>query len=113
MLPSTVNGTKLSAQEFRDSLHLPYARSPDDLPASCDGCGSKFSVLHALECKNGGLVIGQHNEIQDELYYLATCAFKPSMVHDEPKINTSSPIEEANEQSEEGTKDVRINFKKK
>jgi hypothetical protein len=112
VLPSTVNGTELSAQEFRDSLQLRYARSPSDLQANCDGCGSKFSVRHALECKNGGLVIGRHDEIRDELHFLATLAFKPSMVRDEPKIHTSSPIEGANEQSEEGTKDVRINFQK-
>ena len=112
VLPSTLNGTELSAQEFRDSLHLRYARSPSDLQANCDGCGSKFSVRHALECKNGGLVIGRHDEIRDELHFLATLAFKPSMVCDEPKVNISSPIKGAIEQSEEGTKDVQINFQK-
>ena len=35
--PSTVNGTELSAQEFRDSLLLRYARTPADLPTHCDG----------------------------------------------------------------------------
>ena len=44
VLPSTVNGTELSAQEFRDTLLLRYGRCPADLPASCDGCNQKFSV---------------------------------------------------------------------
>jgi len=54
VLPSTVNGTELSAQEFRD-------------PSHCDGCGLKFSVSHALDCPNGGLIIARYNEVRDEL----------------------------------------------
>jgi hypothetical protein len=38
VLPLTVNGTELSAQEFRDALLLLYARCPPDLPIRCDGC---------------------------------------------------------------------------
>jgi hypothetical protein len=63
VLPSTVNGTELSAQEFRDALLLRYARCPPDLPIQCNRCQHKFSVRHALECKRGGLVISWHNEI--------------------------------------------------
>jgi hypothetical protein len=65
--PSTVNGTELSAQEFRDSILLRYAQNPGDLLTHCDGCDQKFTVCHALECKKGGLVISRHNEIRDEL----------------------------------------------
>jgi hypothetical protein len=88
--PSTVNGTELSAQEFRDALLLRYARGgPPDLPSTCDGgCNQKFSVRHALESKKGGLVISRHNEIRDELSDLASKALSPSAVRDEPKIKT-------------------------
>jgi hypothetical protein len=48
--PSTVNGTVLSAQEYRDAFLLRYGRCPGDLQPHCDGCGQKFSVRHA-ECK--------------------------------------------------------------
>jgi hypothetical protein len=48
VLPSTVNGTELSAQEFRDSVLLRYARSPPDLPSQCDGCNAALSIRHAL-----------------------------------------------------------------
>jgi hypothetical protein len=51
--PSTVNGTELSAQEYRDAFLQSY----------CDGCGQKFIVRHAHACKKGGLVISRHNEI--------------------------------------------------
>lgn len=94
VLPSTVNGTELSAQEFRDSLHLRYARSPPDLPTQCDGCLKNFSVRHALECKIGGLVLSRHDEIRDEICDLASRALKPSSVRDEPKIHLSRPQEE-------------------
>ena len=71
ILPSTVNGTELSTQEFHDSLLLHYGRSPPDLPTHCDGCNKKFSVRHVLECKKGGLIISCHNEICDEICDLA------------------------------------------
>jgi hypothetical protein len=81
--PSAFNGTELSAQEFRDALLLRYRRSPGDLPSQCDGCGQKFSIQHALECKNGGSVIKRHNEIRDELADIAAKAFIPSAIHNE------------------------------
>jgi hypothetical protein len=93
VLPSTVNGTELSAQELRDALLLRHARCPPDLPIQCDGCQQKFSVRHALECKRGGLVISRHNEIQDKLSDLASKAFFPSAVRDKPRIHTSHTVE--------------------
>jgi hypothetical protein len=93
MPPSIVNGTELSAQEFRNSVLLRYARTPADLPTHCDGCDQKFSVRHALECKKGGLVISCHNEIRDEPVDLASKALTPSAVRDEPRIHTSCPAE--------------------
>jgi hypothetical protein len=89
----TVNGTERSAQEFRDALLLWYARCPPDLPIQCDGCQQKFNVCHALECKRGGLVISRHNEIRNELSDLASKAFFPSAVRDDPIIHTSCVAE--------------------
>ncbi len=85
--PTIVQGTVLSSQEFRDSLHLRYSRTPPDLPKHCDGCGSKFSIEHALQCKKGGLVNQRHNEIRDELCEIAARAIIPSAVRDEPLIH--------------------------
>jgi hypothetical protein len=88
VLPSTVNGTELSAQELRDNVLLRYARSPPDLLSQCDGCNAVFSIRQALECKKGSLVIIRHNEIPDELVDLASKAFSPSAVCDEPEIHS-------------------------
>jgi predicted transcriptional regulator len=88
-MPSSVNGTELSAQEYRDAFLLRYGRCPGDLPPHCDGCGQKFNVRHALECKKGGNVISRHNEIRDELADLASKAITPSAVRNEPIIHAS------------------------
>jgi hypothetical protein len=99
VLPSTVNGTELSAQEFRDALLLWYARCPPDLPIQCTGYQQKFSVRHALECKPGGLVISRHNEIRDELSDLASKAFSPPQFHTshaaEPRSSPGKPASPA------------------
>jgi hypothetical protein len=87
VLPSTVNGTVLSAQEFQDALSMRYAETPHNFPDKCDGCDAHFSLQHALGCKKGGLVIFRHNEIRDELVNLASRAFTPSAVRDEPLIH--------------------------
>jgi hypothetical protein len=72
VMPSTVNGTELSTQEFRDKLLIRYARQPLDLPVLGGRCGCQFSVGHALECKAGGLVILRHNKINHELADLSS-----------------------------------------
>jgi hypothetical protein len=87
VLPSTVNGTVLSAQEFQDALSMRYAETPHNFPDKCDGCDAQFSLPHALGCMKGGLVIYRHNEIRDELVNLASRAFTPSAVRDEPLIH--------------------------
>ena len=60
VLPSTVNGTELRAQEWRDALFLRYGLEPPDLPKYCDRCKARFSISHALDCKKGGLVMERH-----------------------------------------------------
>jgi hypothetical protein len=86
ILPSTVNGTELSAQEFRDAISMRYGIVPSDLPHKCDGCDAPFTLQHALGCKVGGLVISRHNEIRDELIHMAGKAMTPSAIRDEPLI---------------------------
>jgi hypothetical protein len=81
-MPSTLNGTELSPQEFWDSLHLCYARTVGDLSTHYNAMAAtqKFSIHHALECKVGGLIIMRHNEVNDELSDLASKAMTPSAV---------------------------------
>ena len=87
--PNRLNGTELSAEEFRDSLRLRYGLEPEHLPANCSGCSAQNSVQHALECKVGGLVVQRHNEVAGEWHSLCAQAFTKSAVSDEPLIPSS------------------------
>ena len=89
--PSVSCGTTLSKQEFQDSLLLRYGRTPLNLPAACDGCGKTFSVSHGLQCKKGGLIFWRHEEVKNELAYLAGRAMAPSAVRNEPLIYVGAP----------------------
>jgi hypothetical protein len=48
---------------------------------------SPYCSMRSLGCKKGGLVIFRHNEIRDELVNLASRAFTPSAVRNEPLIH--------------------------
>ncbi len=62
-----LNGTDLSADEWRDNVRLRYNHSPLEMPAACDGCGAKMTVEHApLSCKTSGLVHIRHDDVADE-----------------------------------------------
>ena len=75
MLPSTVNGTELGAQECRDALFLSYGMDPPDVPKYCEGCEARFTISHAIDCKKGGLVTAPHNELRDGVADLAGMGF--------------------------------------
>ena len=53
-LPSLLNGSDLSAEEFRDGLRLRFGMTPTSLPPRCDGCGERFTTEHAMSCRKGG-----------------------------------------------------------
>ena len=63
-VPHHLNGTELSLEEFRDNLCHRYGLMPQDIPATCDGCGKKFSIEHALSCPKGGLVLAWHDDAE-------------------------------------------------
>ena len=79
-------GQSWGAQEWRDALFLRYGLEPLDLPTHCDGCQTKFSISHALDCKKGGLVTARHNELRDGVEDLSGKAFTPSHVRNDPLI---------------------------
>ena len=41
-IPHRLKGTELSQEEFRDNFCLRYGMMPQDIPATCNGCGKKF-----------------------------------------------------------------------
>ena len=96
MQRSTVNGTELGAQEWRDALFLRYGLEAPDLPTHCDGCQAKFSISHALDCKKGGLITAHHNEIRDGVADLAGKAFTPTHVRDDPLIFSGRAVKRTN-----------------
>ena len=72
MLPLRHDQFDLSAQEFQDALALCYRKPLLGLPANCDGCGSSFTIEHALDCRFVGLVTRRHNEVWDAIGNLAS-----------------------------------------
>ena len=57
-------GFALSKGEFWVALSLRYNWRLPRMPATC-GCGSPFSIAHALPCPTGGYPSIRHNEIRD------------------------------------------------
>ena len=51
VLPSTVNGTEMGAQEWRDDLFLCYIIDYSDLPSYCYGCNPASSISQYLDYK--------------------------------------------------------------
>ena len=90
--PNRMNGTLLSADEFRDSLRIRFGMDPLHLQSQCDGCNQRFSVEHAMNCKKGGLITIRHDDIKDEWHQLCAQALTPSAVSDEPLIYSGRAV---------------------
>ena len=65
-VPHRLNGTEFYREESRDNLCLRYGLTPQKFPATCDGCGKRFLIEHALSCPKGGLVMERHNDSAKE-----------------------------------------------
>ena len=65
-VPHRLNGMELSQEEFQDNIRLIYGLIPQDIPATCDGCGMRFLIEHALSCRKGGLVLERHDDAAKE-----------------------------------------------
>ena len=61
---------------------------PQDIPSTCDGCGKKFSIEHALSCLKVGLVLARHDDATKEWVALGARALVPSAITYKPKINS-------------------------
>jgi hypothetical protein len=94
VMPLARSGNVLSATEFRDGLALRYALPLQRMPESCDGCGARMDIQHALGCMKGGLVTRRHNEVRDEIADLAQMAYGPSAVRIEPTVREATTSSE-------------------
>ena len=63
-LPIEEFGFTLHKRAFQDALALRYNWQPLQSPSTC-GCGTGFSIEHALSCPKGGFPSIRHNEIRD------------------------------------------------
>ena len=59
---------------------------PQDIPATCDGCGKKLSIEHALLCLKGGFVLEWHDNAAKEWGALGARDLVTSAISYEPKI---------------------------
>ena len=88
IVPHRLNVTELSWEEFRDNLRLTYGLMPQDIPATCDDCGKKFLIEHALSFPKDGIVLAQHDDSAKEWGALGARALVPIAITYEPKINS-------------------------
>jgi hypothetical protein len=91
-MPNTLNGTDLSADEFKDNLRLRLGLCPTSLPRRCEGCNERFTVEHAMSCAKGGLVLLRHNDIAAEWGSLCAQALTHSAVSAEPLIHSRRDV---------------------
>jgi hypothetical protein len=106
--PDRLNGTELSAEEFRDSLRLCFGLLPSFLPHRCDGWNKRFTIEHAMSCKKGGLVVMRHdNDVSAEWHHLCVQALQPSAVSDKPLIHTGRGVPNAGNAGVEAAADSR------
>ena len=61
---------------------------PQEIPATCDGCGKKFSIEHALSCPKGDHVLVRHDDAAKEWGALGDRALVPSAIAYKTKIKS-------------------------
>eukprot|EP00957_Ditylum_brightwellii_P173702 13224930-Ditylum_brightwellii.AAC.1 len=83
--PCTANNSVLNKEECRDQVLMRYFITPNGLPTVC-ACGKHHTLNHALQCKIGGLIGGQHNKARDDLGSVATQAISPYAVCNNPRF---------------------------
>ena len=79
---------ELSREEFRDNICLIYGLMPQEIPMTCDGCGKKFSIEHALSQPKSGLFLARHDDTAKYWGALGARALVPSDITYEPKTNS-------------------------
>ena len=87
-VPHRLNVAELSREELWGNLRLRYRLMPQDIPATCDGCGKRFSIEHVLSCPKGVLVMTRHYNATNEWGAIGARALVPSAITYEPKINS-------------------------
>ena len=87
-IPNRLNGKELSWEELWDNIRIIYGLMPQDIPATCNGCGKKFSIEHAISCPRGGLVLTRNDDNAKEWDALGSRVLVPSTFTYEPEIDS-------------------------
>ena len=67
---------------------------PQDIPATCDGCGKRFSIEHALSFPKGGLVLARPDDNAKEWGTIGSRSLDPSDTSYKQKISGGTVQEE-------------------
>ena len=107
----------MSRQEFLDNARIRLNLKVLNLPQHCNGCGTGFSVEHALSCKKGGLVSIRHDDVRYEAGALAELALPKNRVSCKPFIihsagtrvgGEATPVECSNNAGNDAKGDVIV-----
>ena len=63
-VPLQNEGFALNKKEFRDALALRYDKYIPDLASNCP-CRVPFNTNHAMDCKKGGFIHAQHDNLRN------------------------------------------------
>ena len=63
VIPLQEHGFALNKAEFREALSIRYNKQLKGIPSTCP-CEQKFDLNHAMNCKRGGFVIMNHNNVR-------------------------------------------------
>ena len=61
-IPHHLNDTNLSREGFQNIIFHRYRMMPQDIFATCDGCGKRFLIKQILACPNCGLFLARYND---------------------------------------------------
>ena len=86
-VPYRLNGTELSQEESWDNLHFRYGLMHQEILTTCNGCGKRLLIEHAISCLKGGLVMTRNDEAAKEWSVLGAQALVPSVITYKHKIN--------------------------
>ena len=93
---STVNVTNIVSRYCWDDLLLRYRMGMPNILVVYGWCGAKFSLGRALDCKRGGLIYTQNNELRCGVSDLYRVVFSTLSVCGDPLIHTGWGVQEYN-----------------
>lgn len=89
IIPNEASHTYLSQNQFREASAQRYGLTSKNLPSPRDGCDGQMNLIHARNCKKGGLIIDGHDYYSDQCAAMAQMAW--NYVEIEPIMKDADP----------------------